>query len=57
MLDEDKIGEVPEREIELMREYVRRFVRDMAYVIEKPEKGKKKVPKKSIKSKPKKQRK
>jgi len=58
MLDEDKIGEVPEREIELMREYVRRFVRDMAYVIEKPEKGKKKTqPKKSIKSKPKKQRK
>jgi len=49
MLDEDKIGEIPEREIELMREYVRRFVRDMAYVIEKPEKRKKTQQRKSKK--------
>ncbi len=34
MLDEDKIGEIPQREIELTREYVRRFVRDLAPLIE-----------------------
>ncbi len=43
MLDEDKIGELPQREIELTREYVRRFVRDLAPLIEeegKPQKRK-----------------
>ncbi len=41
MLDEDKIGEIPQREIELTREYVRRFVRDLAPLIEEapPQKG------------------
>jgi len=34
MLDEDKVAEIPEREVELMREYVRRFVRDVGYIIE-----------------------
>ena len=29
MLDDDKVGEVPQRDIELTREYVRRFVRDL----------------------------
>ena len=43
MLDEDKIGEIPQREIELTREYVRRFVRDLAPLIEEQpgKKGKK----------------
>ncbi len=43
MLDEDKIGEIPQREIELTREYVRRFVRDLAPLIEEapPQKGSK----------------
>ncbi len=34
MLDEDKIAEIPQRDIELTREYVRRFVRDLAPVLE-----------------------
>jgi predicted nucleotidyltransferase/uncharacterized protein (UPF0332 family) len=34
LLDEDKINEIPQREIELTREYVRRFVRDLAPVLE-----------------------
>ncbi len=34
MLDEDKIGEIPQKEIELTREYVRRFVNDLAPIIE-----------------------
>jgi predicted nucleotidyltransferase/uncharacterized protein (UPF0332 family) len=34
MLDEDKINELPQREIELMREYVRRFVQDLEPIIE-----------------------
>jgi predicted nucleotidyltransferase/uncharacterized protein (UPF0332 family) len=34
MLDDDKINEVPQRDIELTREYVRRFVRDLAPVLE-----------------------
>lgn len=34
MLDEDKVAEIPQREIEMTREYVRRFVRDVAPVLE-----------------------
>ncbi len=34
MLDDDKVAEIPQREIELTREYVRRFVRDVAPVLE-----------------------
>ncbi|MBI4014687.1 MAG: hypothetical protein HY365_01900, partial [Candidatus Aenigmarchaeota archaeon] len=34
MLDEDRIAEIPQRDIEMTREYVRRFVRDMASVVE-----------------------
>ncbi len=34
MLDEDKINEIPQRDIELTREYVRRFVQDLRPVIE-----------------------
>ena len=41
MLDEDKIGEIPQRDIELTREYVRRFVRDLAPIMESREKPKK----------------
>ncbi len=41
MLDEDKIAEVPQREIELSREYVRRFVRDLAPVLESGDRMKK----------------
>ncbi|MCX6815795.1 MAG: nucleotidyltransferase domain-containing protein [Candidatus Aenigmarchaeota archaeon] len=36
MLDEDKINEIPQKDIELTREYVRRFVEDLRPVIEKP---------------------
>src|SRR3989338_2012660 len=46
MLDEDKVQEIPERDVELTREYVRRFVQDLRPVIEGPlpkkAKGKKK---------------
>ncbi|MBI2579849.1 MAG: nucleotidyltransferase domain-containing protein [Candidatus Aenigmarchaeota archaeon] len=44
MLDEDKATEVPQRDIELTREYVRRFVQDLRHILdEKPKarKGKK----------------
>src|SRR3989344_217894 len=41
MIDEERIGEIPQRDIEMTREYVRRFVRDMALVINGKE-GKKK---------------
>lgn len=41
LLDEDKIGEIPQKEIELTREYVRRFVRDLAPILEAKEKPKK----------------
>ena len=34
MLDEDKINEIPQRDIELTREYVRRFVQDLRPIIE-----------------------
>ncbi len=34
MLDEDKIGEIPQRDVELHREYVRRFVQDLRHLIE-----------------------
>ncbi len=43
MLDEDRIGEIPQRDIELTREYVRRFVRDLAPILEgEPQKKRKK---------------
>jgi len=61
MLDEDKVGEIPEREVELMREYVRRFVRDVSYIIEeeskKPKSRKTKKSTKKVKKKVKKKRK
>jgi len=41
MLDEDKIGEIPQKDIELTREYVRRFVEDLRPIIEMHEKGQK----------------
>jgi uncharacterized protein (UPF0332 family) len=34
MLDEDKVKEIPQKDIELTREYVRRFVRDLSPIIE-----------------------
>lgn len=34
LLDDDKISEVPQKEIELTREYVRRFVNDLAPIID-----------------------
>ncbi len=49
MLDEDKIAEIPQREIELSREYVRRFVRDLAPVLESGDKKKPKARKRKIK--------
>jgi len=45
MLDEDKVNELPQREIELTREYVRRFVQDLQPLIEPPPKMKGKAPK------------
>lgn len=43
MLDEDKVGEIPQRDIEMTREYVRRFVRDLEPILETPSpKGRKK---------------
>jgi hypothetical protein len=44
MLDEDKIHEIPQKDIELTREYVRRFVEDLRHIIEGPaeRKGKRK---------------
>lgn len=47
MLDEDKVAEIPQREIEMTREYVRRFVRDVAPVLEGPVKTIKKSDKKT----------
>lgn len=48
MLDEDKIGEIPQRDIELTREYVRRFVHDLEPILEaKVNPGKKKAQKAS----------
>ncbi|MBI4019349.1 MAG: nucleotidyltransferase domain-containing protein [Candidatus Aenigmarchaeota archaeon] len=41
MLDEDRTGEIPQRDIELMREYVRRFVKDMSTVVADKKRGKK----------------
>jgi predicted nucleotidyltransferase/uncharacterized protein (UPF0332 family) len=41
MLDEDKIQEIPQREVELTREYVRRFVEDLRPLIEGPVRQKK----------------
>ncbi|MFH0832924.1 MAG: nucleotidyltransferase domain-containing protein [Candidatus Aenigmatarchaeota archaeon] len=40
MLDEDKVGGMPQKDIELTREYVRRFVRDLAPILEAKEKPK-----------------
>ncbi len=34
MLDEDKVKELPQKDIELAREYVRRFVRDLSPVVD-----------------------
>lgn len=34
MLDEDKVNEIPQRDIEMTREYVRRFVQDLRPIIE-----------------------
>ena len=42
MLDEDKVNELPQREIEMTREYVRRFVQDLQPLIEPPVKTTKK---------------
>ena len=42
MLDDDKVNEIPQKDIELTREYVRRFVRDLTPLIESKEKAKKK---------------
>ena len=42
MLDEDKSSELPQKDIELTREYVRRFVRDLAPILENREKKKRK---------------
>ncbi len=45
LLDEDKVQEIPQRDVELTREYVRRFVQDLRPLIEGPlkqKKGKKK---------------
>jgi len=50
LLDEDKINEIPQRDIELTREYVRRFVRDLAPVLEGSEKKVRKVQKKTRKT-------
>ena len=39
MLDEDKVAEIPQRDIEMTREYVRRFVQDLRHIIDaKPKK-------------------
>jgi len=35
LVDEKRVNEIPERDVELMREYVRRFVREMAELVEK----------------------
>ena len=40
MLDENKVDEVPQRDIEMTREYVRRFVQDLRPLIEPPPKKK-----------------
>ncbi|MFC2143193.1 nucleotidyltransferase domain-containing protein [Candidatus Aenigmatarchaeota archaeon] len=44
MLDEDRVGEIPQKEIELTREYIRRFVHDLGPIIDnvKPRETKKK---------------
>jgi len=34
MLDEDKVKDLPQREVEFMREYVRRFVQEISPVLE-----------------------
>src|SRR3989338_2433993 len=34
MLDEDRTTEIPQRDLERMREYVRRFVKDMSAIVE-----------------------
>jgi len=69
MLDEKKTDEIPQRDIEMTREYVRRFVNDLRPIIEakipcKPKKKKKsgkkvkkKAVKKMVKAKPKKRKK
>jgi len=67
MLDEDKVKEIPQKDIEMTREYVRRFVRDVSPIIEghakkpfskmqKPQTQKSAKPAKSIKPTKKKKR-
>jgi len=51
MLDEDRVSEVPQRDLELTREYVRRFVRDLAPIIEPQTKVSKSAKKKGGKKK------
>jgi predicted nucleotidyltransferase/uncharacterized protein (UPF0332 family) len=34
MLDDDKVGEIPQKDIELTREYVRRFVQELSPIID-----------------------
>ena len=41
MLDDDRINELPQRDLELTREYVRRFVRDVSNLFEPDKKGEK----------------
>ena len=41
MLDEDRTGEIPQRDLELMREYVRRFVKDMSAIAGDRKRGRK----------------
>ena len=42
MLDEDRSDEIPQRELEMMREYVRRFVRDISMILTASSKRRKK---------------
>ena len=51
MIDEDKVDEVPQRDIEITREYVRRFVNDLGHIIDAPAKAGKANSKSSAKAK------
>ncbi len=51
LLDENKVDEIPQKDIELTREYVRRFVRDVAPMMEGQKKLKAPAPKKAGKKK------
>jgi uncharacterized protein len=41
MLDDDRVEEIPQRDLEIMREYVRRFVRDISIILAGKKRGKK----------------